>query len=230
MTRPSCSVWRKMPSGPCEVIRTLIGRRNEKDFFPFLRFSVCYCSPAFDRADVPPAPTKRHCLSINYLVTGLEDAPELTDEQNEAGGVGRWLDWIGGLTQPTATKSVYVLNAELWLRTPGRVSARLELESEHVPLTRSSQADIRTVLRSVGPEGSLLLVDIILHPGGRVVCPLLPNSLTLSYVFGGSVQFGEENSYFGKGSFLQMQGESLAATAPASGGRFLLLCAAVKAT
>lgn len=108
-------MWKKAPVGPCLVIRRLIDRRNAGAMQPFCWFAVCYCSPDFERSDILPPSAVAGMDRLNYLVTGPSEEAELLDELASQGGVSRWINTIGGLTRRTPAKTVYVLNAELWL-------------------------------------------------------------------------------------------------------------------
>ena len=139
--------WELSTTGPCMLLRRLIDRHNQGAFDPFYWLAVCYCSPEFDRADIIPPPLHPQRETLNYLVTGLVDPPELEDEHLACpAGKNRWVNVVGGLKQATPSQSVYVLNMELWMHIlPGASGGgkRWELESEQVPLVRTDGAQVR---------------------------------------------------------------------------------------
>lgn len=236
------TMWKKAPVGPCLVIRRLIDRRNAGAMQPFCWFAVCYCSPDFERSDILPPSAVAGMDRLNYLVTGASEEAELLDELASQGGVSRWINTIGGLTRRTPAKTVYVLNAELWLASAdiSKKPQNLQTESESVPLVAGYHgADVRVLCGSfegkTGPFnpscGESLMLDITLSPGAAFTYPVPPENNTLVYVFGGRAHFGEgEDLFFGKDSFLHMYGGTVTAYTLQTGARFLLLSAAAEKT
>ena len=229
--------WELSSAGPCMLMRRLISRHNQALFDPFSLLAVCYCSPEFDRADIIPPPVHPQRETLNYLVTGLVDPPDLEDEQITNAASSRWITMLGGLQQADPTQSVYVLNMELWMHvllgTDGG-GKRWEFESEQVPLVRTSGADVRVLCGEFQhrqgkiaqhPLGTVIL-DVTLSPGG-IFEYQLPNDYTnLLYIFGGKVCFGKEaESCYGKDSLLRICGGKIITSSFASGGRFLLFSA-----
>ncbi len=230
--------WELSTTGPCMLLRRLIDRHNQGAFDPFYWLAVCYCSPEFDRADIIPPPLHPQRETLNYLVTGLVDPPELEDEHLACpAGKNRWVNVVGGLKQATPSQSVYVLNMELWMHIlPGASGGgkRWELESEQVPLVRTDGAQVRILCgRFAHREGRIAqhplgttILDVTLCPGGAFEYQAPPENTTVLYVFGGNVFFGKEaEACFGKDSFLRICGGSIIASSFASGGRFLLFSA-----
>ena len=234
----SRSVWWELSAaGPCMLLKRLINRHNHTAFDPFLWLAVCYCSPEFDRADIIPPPVQEDRETLNYLVTGLVDPPDLEDEQMGAATTSRWVSVVGGLKQLSPTQSVYVRNMELWMRViPGTDSGgkRWEFESEHVPLVRTSGAEVRVLCGQYQhregaiaqhPLGTTLL-DVTLLPGGSFEYTVPKENTSFVYVFGGKVWFGEEEQICcGKDSLLRICGGKITTASFASGGRFLLFTA-----
>ena len=234
----SRSVWWELSAaGPCMLLKRLINRHNHTAFDPFSWLAVCYCSPEFDRADIIPPPVQEDRETLNYLVTGLVDPPDLEDEQMGAATTSRWVSVVGGLKQLSPTQSVYVLNMELWMRViPGTDGGgkRWEFESEHVPLVRTSGAEVRVLCGQYQhregaiaqhPLGTTLL-DVTLLPGGSFEYTVPKENTSFVYVFGGKVWFGEEEQICcGKDSLLRICGGKITTASFASGGRFLLFTA-----
>ena len=112
--------WELSAGGPCMLLKRLIDRHNETQFDPFSWLSVCYCSPEFDRSDVIAPHVRPDRETLNYLVTGLVDPPDLSDERLSEVTASHWINMVGGLKQAARSESVYVLNMELWMRVlPG---------------------------------------------------------------------------------------------------------------
>ena len=229
--------WEVSAAGPCMLLKRLINRHNQAAFDPFSWLAVCYCSPEFDRADIIPPPVDPNRETLNYLVTGLVDPPDLEDEQMAQPANSRWVTVLGGLKQLSPTQSVYVLNMELWMRVlPGTEGGgrRWELESEQVPLVRTSGAEVRVLcgqyqhregIISQHPLGTTIF-DIILLPGGSFEYTVPQGNTSLLYVFGGKVLFGEDEQICcGKDSLLRSCGGKIYASSLSSGGRFLLFTA-----
>ena len=238
-TQAKRSVWWELSStGPCMVLRRLIDRHNQASFDPFYWLAVCYCSPEFERADIIAPPLHPNRETLNYLVTGLVDPPDLEDEHlARPEGTSRWINVVGGLKQADPSQSVYVLNMELWMHTaPGAEGGgqRWEFESEHVPLVRTADAQVRVLCGAFEhrqgsiaqhPLGTTIL-DVTLNPGGSFAYRAPAENTTILYVFGGRVHFGsDEKACFAKDSFLRICGGELRASSRASGGRFLLFSA-----
>ena len=190
------------------LLKRLINRHNHTAFDPFSWLAVCYCSPEFDRADIIPPPVQEDRETLNYL-----------------------------LKQLSPTQSVYVLNMELWMRViPGTDGGgkRWEFESEHVPLVRTSGAEVRVLCGQYQhregaiaqhPLGTTLL-DVTLLPGGSFEYTVPKENTSFVYVFGGKVWFGEEEQICcGKDSLLRICGGKITTASFASGGRFLLFTA-----
>lgn len=238
--KPKKTMWKKAPVGPCMVVRRLIDRRNAAALDPFCWLAVCYCSADFDRSDIlaPSAVPGRDRL--NYLVTGPSEEPELLDELTSQAGISRWINTIGGLKRHTPAKTVYILNAELWLHADSSTEKpqNLQTESENVPLVAEYYgANVRVLCGQfegkTGPFkpscGECLMLDVTLSPGASFGCPVPPENNTLVYVFGGRAHFGEgEELFFGKDSFLHMSGGTVTAYTLQTGARFLLLSAPPK--
>ncbi len=232
------SVWWELSSGgPCVLSKRLIDRHNEASFDPFSYLTVCYCSPEFDRSDIIPPHIRQDRETLNYLVTGLVDPPDLQDEQADGRGVSRWINTVGGLKQASPSQSVYVLNMELWMKVaPGADGGgkRWEFESEFVPLVRTSGAQVRVLCgRYQHREGQMaqhplgtVLLDVTLCPGGAFEYTFPLENTNLLYVFGGKVFFGPEaEENYGKDSLLRVCGGKLFASSFETGGRFLLFSA-----
>lgn len=230
--------WELSTTGPCMLLRRLIDRHNQASFDPFYWLAVCYCSPEFDRADIIAPPSHPNRETLNYLVTGLVDPPDLEDEHlARPSGTDRWINVVGGLKQVIPSQSVYVLNMELWMHTlPGADGGgkRWEFESEHVPLVRTSGAQVRVLcgkfqdregVIAQHPLGTTIL-DVTLCPGGSFEYQAPEENTTLLYIFGGKVCFGKEaEECYGKDSLLRICGGKLQTASFASGGRFLLFSA-----
>ena len=229
------SGWWEVPAaGPCMVSRRLIDRHNQRSFDPFSWLAVCYCSPEFDRGDIIPPPEQENRETLNYLVTGLVDPPDLEDERGQK---GRWVGMVGGLVQSVPSQSVYVLNMELWMATlPGAEGGgkRWEFESEQVPLVRTSGAQVRVLCGKYGTrEGAIsshpldtTILDVTLCPGGSFDYLISEENTCLLYVFGGKVFFGKDaKECYGKDSFLRVCGGKLLTASFEAGGRFLLFSA-----
>ena len=236
--KESRSVWWEVSSaGPCMLMKRLINRHNNAAFDPFSLLAVCYCSPEFDRADIIPPPPQDNRETLNYLVTGLVDPPDLEDEQLSRPGASRWVTVVGGLQQLSPTESVYVLNMELWMRIiPGTDGGgkRWEFESEDVPLVRTSGAEVRVLCGQYQHrEGAIsqhplatTLFDVTLLPGGSFEYTLPKANTSFVYVFGGKVYFGQDEEVScGKDSLVRLCDGKLVASSRASGGRFLLFSA-----
>ena len=232
------SVWWELSSaGPCMLLRRLINRHNQAAFDPFSWLAVCYCSPEFDRADIIPPPIQPQRETLNYLVTGLVDPPDLEDEQLSLGASSQWLTVLGGLKQMYPTQSVYVLNMELWMHVaPGADGGgkRWEFESEEVPLVRTSGAQVRVLCGSFQHrEGKIaqhpldtVILDVTLAPGGEFEYQAPSENTTFLYVFGGKVFFGEDAQVCcGKDSLLRVCGSEISTSSFSTGGRFLLFSA-----
>ncbi len=232
------SVWWELSSaGPCMLMRRLINRHNQALFDPFYWLAVCYCSPEFDRADIIPPPVQPQRETLNYLVTGLVDPPDLEDEQMAQAASSRWVTVLGGLKQADPTQSVYVLNMELWMHVvPGTDGGgkRWEFESEQVPLVRTSGAEVRILCGEFGHrQGKIAqhplettILDVTLAPGGIWEYQVPPENTTLLYVFGGKVCFGKDAQVcYGKDSLLRVCGTDVITASFATGGRFLLFSA-----
>lgn len=229
--------WELSAAGPCMLLRRLIHRHNDMLFDPFSWLAVCYCSPEFDRSDIIAPHIRPDRETLNYLVTGLVDPPDLTDEHLAEVSTSRWLNTLGGLTQADPTESVYVLNMELWLHVlPGEDGGgkRWEFESEHVPLVRTDGAEVRVVCgRFREREGAVaqhplgtMIFDVTLTPGGSFEFSVPKDNTTLVYMFGGKAQFGKDgDTYYGKDSLLRVRGGEIFASTLSTGGRFLLFSA-----
>ncbi len=231
-------VAREEAAGPCIFLKRLIDRRNRTSFEPFSWLSVCYCSPDFSRADIVSPPLQADRETFNYLVTGLVDPPELLDERANGGSVLRWIDIVGGLKQAEPSQSVHVLDVEVWVELPQAVTAggaaRWELESEQVPLVRTSDGEVRVLCGEFqGREGvharqakEILMLDITLFPGGVFEHFLPQENTTFLYVFGGKIDAGKELEVScGRDALLRVYGGNVFASSQASGGRFLLFSA-----
>lgn len=197
----------KAPVGPCLVIRRLIDRRNAGAMQPFCWFAVCYCSPDFERSDILPPSAVAGMDRLNYLVTGPSEEAELLDELASQGGVSRWINTIGGLTRRTPAKTVYVLNAELWLASAdiSKKPQNLQTESENVPLVVGYHgADVRVLCGSfegkTGPFnpscGESLMLDITLSPGAAFTYPVPPEIIPWYMCLGGGRILAKGKTYF----------------------------------
>lgn len=233
------SVWWELSAGgPCMLLKRLIDRHNETQFDPFSWLSVCYCSPEFDRSDVIAPHVRPDRETLNYLVTGLVDPPDLSDERLSEVTASHWINMVGGLKQAARSESVYVLNMELWMRVllggGNGGGKRWEFESEYVPLVRTDGAEVRVVCGQFQHrEGAVAqhplgttIFDVTLSPGGSFEFSVPEENTTFAYMFGGKAQFGKDgDTYYGADSLLRVRGGEIFASTLSTGGRFLLFSA-----
>lgn len=224
--------WQPMPpAGPCLSVQRLVDRYNARDFDPFSFLSVCYCGEEFERDAVPAPVPGEERLAVNYLVTGVlnpVDMPSGPQGQALAGTVG-------GLLQARPSKTVDVLNLELWVKASGELDGagkRWELESENVPLVRAGKGVSVRVLsgRFVDTPGAVfahpsgtIVFDITLSPGAVFDYQAPAENTTFVYVFGGKAKFGRKGrKQFGPKTLLRTPGGEVTAVTYCSGVRFLL--------
>lgn len=219
------------PAGPCLSVQRLVDRFNARDFDPFSFLSVCYCGEKFEREAVPVPAAEEERLAVNYLVTGVLNPVEMpSGPQGEALAAT-----VGGLVQAEPSKTVDVLNLELWIKASGELDGagkRWELESENVPLVRAGKGVSVRVLsgRFVDTPGAVfahpsgtILFDVTLSPGAVFEYQAPAENTTFVYVFGGKAKFGRKGrKQFGRQTLLRTSGGEITAVTYCSGVRFLL--------
>lgn len=229
---PQKQNWHPIPpAGPCLTVQRLVDQYNAREFDPFSFLSVCYCGEEFERDAVPVPAAGQERLAVNYLVTGVLNPVDMP-----AGKEGETLaSMVGGLQQAQPSKTVDVLNLELWVKASEEVDGagkRWELESENVPLVRTGKGVSVRVLsgRFVDTPGAVfahpsgtIVFDITLSPGAIFEYQAPAENTTFVYVFGGKAKFGRKGrKQFGKNSLLRTPGGEVAAVTDCSGVRFLL--------
>lgn len=227
--------WRPVtPVGPCVRVQKLVDRYNAREFDPFSYLTVCYCGESFSGELFPaPAPVQDR-MSVSYLVSGPQDAPEMpSGEEGES-----LAQTVGGLKLAEPDKTVDVIHLELWMKAHGETDGagkRWELESENVPLVHvPGGADVRVLAGRyqdtpgavfAHPAGTVLF-DVTLSPGAEFEYEAPAENTTFVYVFGGKAKFGRKGrKKFGKNTLLRTPGGEIYSVAHCSGVRFLLFSA-----
>ncbi len=229
---PEKHSWQPIPpAGPCLSVQRLVDQYNAVNFDPFSFLSVCYCGEEFDKAAVPVPVAGEERLAVNYLVTGVlnpVDMPSGKEGKNLAG-------MVGGLQQAKPSKTVDVLNLELWVKASSEVDGagkRWELESENVPLVRDGKGVSVRVLSGrfadtpgavfAHPTGTVVF-DVTLSPGAVFEYQVPAENTTFVYIFGGKAKFGRKGrKQFGRQTLLRTPGGEVTAVTYCSGVRFLL--------